>query len=107
MVTDAVPVAAVGLAVNVTALVDEVGLFPKRALTPAGKPDADKLTLPVKPFEGVTVIVLLPLLPWVTLRLAGDADSKKSGVAVAGGKTQLFAELENSNWIVYAVPLAV
>src|SRR5260370_10373337 len=101
MVTDAVPVAAVGLAVNVTALVDEVGLFPNLALTPAGKPDADKLTLPEKPFQGVTAIVLLPLLPWVTLRLAGDADSKKSGVAGAVGNTQFFPEFDNSNWIAY------
>ncbi len=107
MVTDAVPVAAVELAVNVTALVEVVGLVPKLAVTPDGNPDADKLTLPVKPFEGVTVIVLLPLLPCVMVKLEGEAESEKSGVAEAGGKTQLFAELENSNWIVYAVPLAV
>src|SRR5579859_3306424 len=106
MVTVAVPVAAVGLAVNVTELFDVVGFVPKLALTPAGNPDADKFTLPVKPPEAVTVIVLLPLLPCVTLKLEGDADSEKLGVAVAGGKTQSFAELENSNWIVYVVPLA-
>jgi len=106
MVTVLVPVEAVELAVNVTELLDVVGFVPKLALTPAGNPEADKLTLPVKPLEGVTVIVLLPLLPCVTVRLAGDADSEKLGVAVAGGKTQLFAALENSNWIVYVVPLA-
>jgi len=38
-----------------------VGL--KEALTPLGKPEADKLTLPVKPFCGVTVTVLVPLPP--------------------------------------------
>lgn len=100
MVTVAVPVAALELAVNVTRLVDVVGLVPKLALTPAGKPEADRLTLPVNPPEGVTVIVLLPLLPCVTLKLAGEADNEKLGVAVAGGRTQLFAALENSNWIV-------
>jgi hypothetical protein len=101
MVTVAVPVVAVGLAVNVTVLVDVVGFVPKVAVTPAGKPEADRLTLPVNPPEGVTVIVLLPLLPWVTLKLDGEADSEKLGVgAPAGGKTQLFAALENSNWIV-------
>src|SRR5579859_7721885 len=106
MVTVLVPVEAVELAVNVTALLDVVGFVPKLALTPAGNPDADKLTLPVKPFAGLTVIVLLALLPCVTLKLPGVAESEKLGVAVAGGKTQLFAALENSNWIVYVVPLA-
>ena len=42
-------------------LVVLVGL--KAAVTPAGKPEADKLTLPVKPFCGVTEIVLVPLAP--------------------------------------------
>ena len=45
-----VPVAAVALAVSVNelVLVAEAGL--KDAVTPLGKPDADKLTLPLKPF---------------------------------------------------------
>ena len=49
IVTVAVPVAAVLLAVsvNVLALVVLVGL--KDAVTPLGKPDADRLTLPLKP----------------------------------------------------------
>ena len=62
-VTVAVPVVAVLLAVNVRTLVEAVGLVPKLAVTPEGSPDADKVTLPVKPPEGVTVIVLVPLLP--------------------------------------------
>ena len=62
-VTVAVPVVAVLLAVNVRTLVEVVGLVPKLAVTPAGSPDADNVTLPVKPPEGVTVIVLVPLLP--------------------------------------------
>ena len=100
MVTVEVPVVAVELAVNVTALVDVVGLVPKLAVTPEGNAEADRVTLPVNPPEGVTVIVLLPLLPCVTVRLLGEAESEKFGVCVAGGKTQLFAELENSSWIV-------
>lgn len=100
MVTVAVPVVAVELAVSVTTLVDVVGLVPKLAVTPEGKPEAERLTLPVKPPEGVTVIVLLPLLPCVTVKLAGEADSVKLGEEAAGGRTQLLAELENSNWIV-------
>jgi len=76
MVTVAVPVVAVELAVSVTALVDVVGLVPKLAVTPAGSPDAERLTLPVKPFTGFTVIVLVPLPPCVTVTLAGDAESE-------------------------------
>jgi len=49
IVTVAVPVAAVLLAVsvNVLALVVLAGL--KDAVTPVGKPDADRLTLPLNP----------------------------------------------------------
>ena len=83
MVTVEVPVVAVALAVNVTVLVDVVGLVPKVTLTPDGKPEADRLTLPVKPPEGATVIVLPTLLPCVTVTLAGEADSEKLGVAAA------------------------
>lgn len=63
MVTVEVPVVAVALAVKVTELVDVVGLVPKLAVTPDGRPEADRVTLPVNPPEGVTVIVLLALLP--------------------------------------------
>ena len=80
MVTVDVPVMAVELAVNVTALVDVVGLVPKVAVTPEGNPEADKVTLPVKPPEGVTVTVLLPLVPCVTVKLEGEAESVKLGV---------------------------
>ena len=83
IVTVEVPVVAAELAVKVTTLVEVVGLVPKVAVTPAGKPDADRLTLPVKPPEGVTVIVLFALLPWVTLTLAGEAEREKFGAATA------------------------
>jgi len=101
-----VPVVAVELAVNVATLVDVVGFVPKVAVTPAGRPEADRVTLPVKPPEGVTVMVLLPLVPCVTFRLVGDAERVKFGELCAGGSTQLLAEFENSNWMVYVVPLA-
>ena len=63
IVTLDVPVAAVLLAVSVNELVvvAEAGL--KDAVTPLGKPDAEKLTLPLKPFWGATVIVLDPFDP--------------------------------------------
>ena len=106
MVTVAVPVVAVELAVSVKTLLDVAGLVPNPAVTPAGNPEAESVTLPVNPPEGVMVMVLLPLVPWVTLRLLGEAESEKFGLDAAGGRTQLFAELENSNWTVYVVPLA-
>ena len=80
MVTVAVPVAAVALAVNVRTLVDVVGLVPKVAVTPEGKPDADRVTLPVNPPEGVTEIVVFPVLPWTTVTLEGEAESEKLGL---------------------------
>jgi hypothetical protein len=74
MVTVTVPVAAVLLAVSVNVLVLAVLLGLNDAVTPLGKPDAAKLTLPLKPFCGVTVIVLVPALPCVIVKLLGDAE---------------------------------
>ena len=63
MITVAVPVVAVLLAVSVSVLVLVVGFRPNKAVTPLGRADADKVTLPLKPFCGVTVMALVPLLP--------------------------------------------
>lgn len=97
IVTVEVPVVAVELAVKVTALVEVVGLVPNVAVTPEGKAEVDKVTLPVNPPAGWTVTVLLPLVPCVTVTLLGESVSEKSGFVCAGGSTQLFAELENSS----------
>jgi len=43
------------------------------AVTPDGRPVTEKATALLKPPCGVTVMVLVPLLPGATLRLAGDA----------------------------------
>jgi hypothetical protein len=83
MVMVLVPVVAVLLAVKVSTLVDVVGLVPKEAVTPLGSAELESVTDPVKPPEGVTVIVLLPLVPCFTVRLEGEAESEKFGVAVA------------------------
>src|SRR5712692_4605577 len=77
-----VPVVAVLLAVNVKALDPVVLEGLKVAITPLGSADADKLTLPLNPFCGVTVTVLVPLAPCVTLMLLGEADRLNCG----GGK---------------------
>ena len=77
MVTVAVPTVAVALAVSVITLlvVDDAGL--NAAVTPLGRPDAAKVTLPVNPFTGVTVMVLVPFEPWTTDRLVGFAERVK------------------------------
>jgi hypothetical protein len=62
-VTVAVPVVAALLAVSINVLVFVVVVGLNDAVTPLGKPDADKLTLPLKPFCGVTVMVLVPEAP--------------------------------------------
>ena len=81
MVTVAVPVVAVLLAVSVRTLLPVVGFVPKDAVTPLGKPEAARVTLPLNPFTSFTEMVLEPLLPCVSDRLLGEADSVKLGVA--------------------------
>jgi hypothetical protein len=78
-----VPVVAEPLAVSVNVLVLVVLLGLKDGLTPLGRPVADKLTLPLKPFCGVTVIALVPLAPWAIVKLLGDAESVKFGTGTA------------------------
>ncbi len=70
----------------------------KLAVAPAGNPVALRLTLPVKPTVAATVTVVAPLLPAVSVRAAGEADSEKFAEFGEGGSTQLLATLENSSW---------
>jgi hypothetical protein len=79
MVTETVPGVAVLLAVSVKALLLAVLLGLNDAVTPLGRPDADKLTLLLKPFCGVTVMVLAPLVPCVIVKLLGEAERVKFG----------------------------
>src|ERR1700728_4245441 len=72
IVTVAAPVVAVLLAVSVSTLVPVVGFVPNAAVTPVGRPDAAKVTLPVNPPTSVTVTV--------PVRLLGESDSVKLGV---------------------------
>jgi hypothetical protein len=86
MVTVTVPVADVPLAVSVNVLVLVALVGVKEADTPLGKPEADKLTLPLKPFCGVTVMVLVALAPCVIVKLLGDTESTKLGVGEDPGQ---------------------
>lgn len=72
-VTD--PVVAVLLAVSVNVLVLVVLPGLKDAVTPLGSPEADRATLLLKPFRGLTVMVLVPVALCVTVRMFGDAES--------------------------------
>lgn len=87
-----VPIVAVPLTVSVNTLVLAVLMGLKDAVTPLGRPDTDKLTFPVKPFSGVTVIVVEPLAPCVIVMLLGEAESEKFGPA-AGQLFTRFAAL--------------
>jgi hypothetical protein len=84
-VTFVVPVVAVLLAVNVSVELPapgaamEAGL--KLALTPVGNPETDNESAELKPPLTVVEMAVLPELPWVTDRLAGEALTVKSGVA--------------------------
>ena len=82
-----VPAAAAVLAVkvNVPPAAELVGL--NAAVTPLGEPEADRLTLPVKPFSVLTVIWLVLLPPGVTARVADEAERLKSGVALVPAVT--------------------
>jgi hypothetical protein len=63
MVTVAAPTVAVELAVKVSTLVLVVGLVANAAVTPVGRPDAARVTLPVNGLTSVTVMVFVPLAP--------------------------------------------
>ena len=79
MVMLPVPTVAVLLAASVRALELIAVLGLKEAVTPLGRPEADRDTLLLNPFAAVMVIVLLPLEPRVTVTLLGETDKEKSG----------------------------
>jgi len=108
MVTVAAPVVAVLLAVSVRALELVVLVGLKDAVTPLGKPEAERLTLLLKPFCGATVIVLVPLAPCVIAILFGDAESVKfGGAATVSERVVAFDRLpEVPVTVTVAVPVA-
>ena len=77
MVTVEVPVAAEPLADSVSTLDPVVGLVANVAVTPLGRPEAERVTLPVNPPASVTVIVSVALPPCVTEMLEAEGESVK------------------------------
>ena len=77
-VTVTVPVAAVAEADRVSVL-ELLAMGLKDGLTPLGKPEAAKLTLPLKPFTGLTVMVAVPEAPGARVKVLGEAEREKSG----------------------------
>jgi hypothetical protein len=80
-VTVAVPVVAVDAAVNVKMLEVAVVAGLNEAVTPLGRPATARVTLPLNPLMGVTVMVSVALAPWVTLSVAAEAPNEKLGGA--------------------------
>lgn len=85
------PVAAVPVADRVKRLLVVAGFVSNVALTPFGKPDTARLTLPLKPLRALMEIVVEPEAPWRMATPAGDAERRKFGCVVDEG--QLFTRL--------------
>ncbi len=77
IVTVDVPAEAELVTFNVSTLEAAVGLALNDAVTPLGRPDAARVTLPVNPFRSATVMVSVPLPPWATVRLEAEGESVK------------------------------
>jgi hypothetical protein len=76
------PTVAVLLAVNVAWLVPAVLGAPNAAVTPLGNPDADRLTLLLKPFCGMIVTAPAAVDPRGSPRAAPVNDSVKFGAVI-------------------------
>jgi hypothetical protein len=86
-VTVDVPVVAKMLAVSVSKLLPVVGLGLKDAVTPPGRPDADKLTFPVKSPNAVTVTVFVLGEPGEICIMPDEARRLKPGGSMVRART--------------------
>jgi len=86
IVTVTVPIVAVPVADRVKRLLVVAGFVPKLALTPLGRPDAVKFTLPLKPLRGLIVMVVEPTAPWGKVKLVGDVERTKLGPVADDGQ---------------------
>jgi hypothetical protein len=104
-VTGMVVMVAEALAVSVNLLVELVLAGLKAAVTPGGNPAMVRLAAPVKPFTGVTVMVLLPDVPCATLRLAGAAPNVMPGAPFT--VRPMVTEVEDAPMVPVTVTVAV
>src|ERR1700722_9925025 len=88
-----VPAAAELLAVSVSTLDAVAGFVPKDAVTPLGRPDAARVTLPLNPPAPVTVMVSETLLPRTTLKVDGEGESVKFGLVTVNATVVLAVRL--------------
>jgi hypothetical protein len=72
------PTVALELAVTVKTLEFAIIVL-KDAVVPAGRPDADRLTVPLKPFCGAMVMVVVPLVPCTMFKPLDEASVKLGG----------------------------
>jgi hypothetical protein len=93
MVTVELPGVAELLATSVSTLDAEVGLVPNDAVTPDGRPEAARVTLPLNPPKSVAVIVSAALPPWLTDKTGAEDESVKP-VCVTVNACVLLHELE-------------
>jgi hypothetical protein len=91
IVTVAEPVVAALLAESVTLLPLNPLFGLNEAVTPAGKPEAEKVTIPLKPPKGCTEIALLPFPPCTSVMLPSEAARLKPWIGLIPG--QLFSKL--------------
>lgn len=75
IVTVTVPEAAVLLAFKVRVLLDVAGFGLKEAVTPLGRPLADRLTLPENPFTSLMAMLLVAVPFFASVRGLGVAVS--------------------------------
>jgi hypothetical protein len=72
------------LAVNVSVLPPVVGFGEKEAVTPLGRPEAERLTVPANPFWGFTLMEVVPEAPWPMLM--PPPESVKLGTKIPRGR---------------------
>jgi hypothetical protein len=86
MVIENVPITAPFVADKFKRLVAVAGFVPKLAVTPLGRPETIRLTGLVKPFRGLTLMVVEPAAPWRKVKLAGEAERVNPGCGVGTGQ---------------------
>lgn len=99
----AVPSVAVALTVNVSVLLLKAGFGLNPAVTPLGKPEAERVT---RFFSGLMMIVLVPVSPCTTLNWLGEAANVRPGFTVSFAVVVLVKLPETPVMVSVTVPVA-